>query len=121
MRSLYSKRGLEGICKLFGITRQAYYYHIDSKLKQGLVREQILIMVKSVRKIHPRMGTRKIYDLIKPDLDLQGIKLGRDKLFDLMSDNQLLIRNRKRRAITTNSYHHFKKHKNLIKDFRGIN
>jgi phage antirepressor YoqD-like protein len=41
------------------------------------------------------MGCRKIYALIKEELDLQGIKIGRDKLFNLMSDNQMLIRKRK--------------------------
>jgi len=63
------------------------------------------------------MGCRKIHELLKEELVQIGIKIGRDKLFDLLSDNQLLIRRRKRRTKTTNSYHMFKKHKNLIKGF----
>lgn len=61
------------------------------------------------------MGGRKIYYLIKPDLERLGIKMGRDALFDLMEANKLLITKRKRRHITTNSNHVYKKYPNLIK------
>ena len=114
---LFPTIGLEKICQLFGITRQAYYDYIGRSISRGLIDEHILNMVNSIRKIHPRMGCRKIHELLKPDLAQQGIKFGRDKLFQLLSDNQMLIRRRKRRAYTTNSYHHFKKYKNLISTF----
>lgn len=61
------------------------------------------------------MGGRKIYYLIKPDLERLGIKMGRDALFDLMEANKLLVTKRKRRHITTNSNHVYKKYPNLIK------
>jgi len=72
-------------------------------------------MVLKIRKKHHRMGGRKIYYLIKPDLERLGIKMGRDALFDLMEANKLLITKRKRRHITTNSNHVYKKYPNLIK------
>lgn len=52
--------------------------------------------------------------MIKADLAVQGIKIGRDKLFDLLRRKQLLIRRRKRFAVTTDSDHGFKVYKNLI-------
>ena len=72
-------------------------------------------MVLNIKKDHPRMGTRKIYHLIKPDLENIGIKMGRDALFDLMDANNLKVTKRKRRHITTNSNHVFRKYPNLIK------
>lgn len=72
-------------------------------------------MVLNIRKDHPRMGTRKIYHLIKPDLKRSNIKMGRDALFDLMAENNLKVTKTKRRHITTNSNHLFKKYPNLIK------
>jgi putative transposase len=50
-----------------------------------------------------------------PDrLQHHGISIGRDKLFDLLAGNNMLIRKRKRRkAITTNSNHPFRKYPNL--------
>ena len=72
-------------------------------------------MVLKIKKDHPRMGTRKIYHLIKPDLEQSNIKMGRDALFDLVAANNLQVTKRKRRHITTNSNHVFKKYPNLIK------
>jgi transposase InsO family protein len=43
--------------------------------------------------------------------------MGRDALFDLLSANHMLIRKRKRKVHTTNSFHWLRKYPNLIKDF----
>ena len=43
-----------------------------------------------------------------------GIKIGRDKLFEILERYGLLVRYRKRKAITTNSNHPFYKYDNLI-------
>lgn len=45
------------------------------------------------------------------------IKMGRDMFFKFLRDNNLLIRARKIRAITTDSKHWYKKYSNLIKEF----
>jgi putative transposase len=45
------------------------------------------------------------------------IKMGRDALFDLLSSNHLLVRKRKRRIQTTQSFHWLRKYQNLIRDF----
>jgi transposase InsO family protein len=63
------------------------------------------------------MGGRKLYELLHPFLLEHQIKMGRDALFDLLSANGLLVRKKKRKIYTTNSYHWFKKYKNLIKDY----
>ena len=76
----------------------------------------VVQMVSRIKKDHPRMGTRKIYHLIKEDLDSQGIKMGRDALFDLLGSQRMLVTKRKRRHITTNSNHWLRKYPNLIKE-----
>ena len=50
-------------------------------------------------------------------MDRMNIKMGRDALFDLMASEQMLVQRRKRKHITTNSNHWYKKYPNLI---RGI-
>lgn len=108
--------GLGRICRLFGITRQAYYKHLRA-IERILIEDHIVCqMVLALKKEHPRMGTRKIYHLIKPDLERSKIKMGRDALFDLVSENNLQVTKRKRKHITTNSNHVFKRYPNLIKD-----
>jgi putative transposase len=73
-----------------------------------------------VREEHPRMGGKKLYYLLKEQLVSQGIKLGRDALFDLLAANNLLIRRRKCKTITTFSRHKFRKYPNLIKDLTPL-
>ncbi len=118
MRTLYPSVGLGKLCRLFGLSRQAYYEFIKRSMRNKLRDEQVLIMVKHLRATHPRMGTRKIYEVLQPEMHMQGIRMGRDQLFELLSDNQLLVRKRKRKVKTTNSYHHFYKYGNLIRDFK---
>ena len=67
------------------------------------------------RKQLPRIGTRKVYHLIKEDLRDQGVKFGRDKLFDLMRLYGLQIKPRKRYTQTTMSKHWLRKWPNIIK------
>jgi transposase InsO family protein len=70
--------------------------------------------VNEIRSDLPRLGTRKLQHLLTPKLETHGIKIGRDALFNILSDNKLLIRQRKRKAITTDSRHWMKKYNNLI-------
>jgi transposase InsO family protein len=72
-------------------------------------------MISSKRKDHPRMGVRKIYFMIKEDMDKLNIKMGRDALFDLMASEHMLVQRRKRKHITTNSNHWYRKYPNLIR------
>lgn len=49
-----------------------------------------------------------------PLLQQHGIRIGRDKLFDIIADSGMLIRKRKRRS-TTNANHPYRCYPNLIK------
>jgi transposase InsO family protein len=108
--------GLERICRLFGFSRQSFYKHLKATEKMLIEDHIVLQMVLNIKKDHPRMGARKIYHLIKPDLERSNIKMGRDSLFDMMAANKLLVTKRKRKHITTNSNHVYRKYPNLIKE-----
>lgn len=66
----------------------------------------------------PRLGTRKLYYLLKDELQSLGIKIGRDALFDYLRSEQMLIRRKKSYTKTTDSKHWLKKHPNLVKQMR---
>ena len=70
--------------------------------------------MRGVRTLMPRIGTRKLYYLLKHDLS--QLNVGRDKLFRILRANHMLIIPKKSYHITTNSHHRFRKHKNLIED-----
>lgn len=83
--------------------------------KQILKREAVKKLVDRERKFLPRVGTRKLHELIKNDLQHQGLKYGRDKLFALMKYYGLHIRPRRRYMQTTMSKHWLRKWPNIIK------
>jgi len=103
------------VCLLFGITRQAYYKHYKKQQQIYYEEEIVLKLVNAIRVNQPRIGTRKLYYLIKEDLRKHQIMIGRDSLFDILSKYGLLVRLRKKRAYTTNSMHTARKYPNLIK------
>lgn len=64
------------------------------------------------------MGTRKLYFLVQSRIKLKGIKIGRDKLFSLLREEGLLVRRKRRYAVTTQSRHRFHKYVNLVKSWK---
>jgi transposase InsO family protein len=117
MKSNFPRIGLAKLCSWFGISRQAFYQYNWEAISHTLEDDMILQQVRQIRKNHRRMGTRKLYELLQPYLLENQIKIGRDALFDLLASNHLLVRKRKRKIQTTNSYHRLKKYPNLIKSF----
>jgi transposase InsO family protein len=99
-------------CELFGVSRQVYYRSKQSLSRRQLVTAQVVELVFSVRQQMPRIGTRKLYYLLQDQLSNIGV--GRDKLFAILKANHMLIRPKKNYRKTTDSYHRFRKHKNLI-------
>jgi putative transposase len=117
MKSNYPKIGLGKFCRLLGVTRQAYYQHFWYQEQLVFEDELIVSEVLRIRKNHRHMGARKLYELLQPFLLEHQIKMGRDRLFNVLSANYLLVRRRKKQTITTNSFHRFKKYPNLIRNF----
>jgi len=118
MKDIYRHISLARLCRLLGITRQAFYKHFwevsDITVEQQLVLDQVY----EIRQIHPAIGVRKLYHMLQPFLLEHQVKMGRDALFDLLAVNKLLVRKRRRRISTTQSFHWLKKYPNLIKDWR---
>ena len=117
MKNNHPKIGLGKFCRLLGVTRQAYYQHLWHQEQYVFEEELIVSEVMKIRKNHRHIGGRKLYELLQPFLIEHQIKMGRDRLFVLLSANYLLVKRRKKQTITTNSYHRFKKYPNLIRNF----
>ena len=116
MRKQFPKIGLNSLCKLFGKTRHAYYDALWRRKDESLQDEIVLQLVKEIRQKQPKIGTRKLQFMLKDKLSEHKIQIGRDGLFDLLAEHKLLVKKRKRRAITTNSHHWMKKYDNLIEN-----
>ena len=103
-------------CQRLDLTRDAYYKMCNRNESKQQVRDKVMEFVIARRNQLPREGVRKLHRAISQDLNDNHIKFGRDKLFDLLRDNNMLIRRKKRYVRTTNSWHRFHKYPNLIKD-----
>ena len=101
-------------CTLLGITRQAIYQreHRDKTRRTEL--KPVKAMVLDIRRLMPRLGGRKLYHLLKPQLIAAGIKLGRDGLFSYLKSEKLLVPPKRSYTKTTYSKHWMRKHPNLL-------
>ncbi|MBW3781104.1 IS3 family transposase [Aeromonas veronii] len=118
-RQVLSQRQVERLtivraCLFLGISRQAYYKRnrvADERHAQGL---QVVRFVRQVRLRQPRVGTRKLHYLLQGQDD-DGLKVGRDRLFRILTEHRLLVPPRRAYHKTTHSFHRFYRHPNLLK------
>lgn len=89
-----------GCCRHLGISKQAYYKLKKKRDEKKEKEERIIKQVLFVRQEMPRVGTRKLHYILKSDLGV-----GRDKLFEILRKEQMLITKRKKYVKTTNSKH----------------
>lgn len=104
------------ICGLFGYSRQAWYDSQKRHSRSQMEEVFILKQARVLREEHKHMGGEKLLLLLSPVLEEHGIKCGRDKFLNLLSEHGLLVRRRRRKPRTTDSNHFYRKYPNLIKD-----
>jgi len=61
------------------------------------------------------MGGRKLFEILQPFFLEHQIKMGRDAFFELLQASNLLVRHKKRKIYTTQSFHWYKKYPNKVK------
>lgn len=106
----------EKVCRQLGISRMGLYKKEKRELQRQLEAELVIRQVQQIRKDQPRLGVRKLQVKLREMMSRHGIKLGRDGLFDLLREFELLVKQRKYRHYTTNSKHPFYKYPNLVKE-----
>lgn len=102
-------------CRFLQLSRQAYYQGLARQAQQVQQYQTILRFVREIRIEQPRIGTRKLQHLLLSKAQ-EGLKIGRDRLFDLLRWQRLLVTNKRAYHKTTHSHHRFYKHPNLLKE-----
>lgn len=102
------------LCGLFGKTRQAYYKRKKESYKESLNEDLVLTVVRKIRETQKRTGGRKLIGMVRERVPAEQL-MGRDEFFNLLRRYGLLVRKRKFRAVTTNSFHWLHKYPNIIK------
>lgn len=107
---------VEQICSCFDMHRDAYYKY-KKRYKQRISEEsQVIELVKSERRIQSRIGTIKLHKELSGSFEGLGLKVGRDRLFDVLRAHDMLVKRKRSSCKTTDSYHRFHKYNNLVKD-----
>jgi putative transposase len=111
-RKYYS---LDNLCTAFGYTRQAWYNHVKRSELQTFQEHLVLQRIREIRTQLPKTGCIKLYKALNNGfLQALGINMGRDAVFNLVRENGMLIKTKKRYAVATNSVHRFKVHSDLV-------
>lgn len=108
---------MENICCLFGVSRQANLQYLKNQSQKASYDNLVIQQVMQIRTLHPKIGTRKLFHMLKPFFIEHSIEMGRDALFNLLAKEKLLIRTRIRKISTTYSGHWMRKWPNLIKNY----
>lgn len=103
------------MCSYFGYSRSGYYRSLELKIASELREDVVRKLVQEIRCYQPKIGGKKLYRLLKNDLDKLPGSIGRDKFFDILRELGLLVKRRKKYVSTTDSYHRFRKYKNKLK------
>jgi len=111
---------MKKICNILGISRQGYYKGRKKKGTKQLQEEMIICLVQSQRKKMPMLGGKKLHRLLSADFTKMKIELGRDKFFDILRRNKLLVSRKRRYAKTTYSSHRFWVYDNLIRGIQPV-
>jgi len=105
---------MDVLCGLFGRSKQAFYQHHRKADENRIDKERILLYIKEIRDNLPGCGVRKIHEMLRRYH--QTCHIGRDRLFDLLREEGMLIRKRKRKKRTTYSDHHMRVYPNAVTD-----
>jgi putative transposase len=99
------------------MTRQNYYERRKQRQRRQVDADLVTQLVVAERQQQPRLGTRKLHFLLQDQLTQAGVRLGRDRMFEVLRERELLVVPRAAEyPRTTNSYHCLPVFSNQIKD-----
>lgn len=101
-----------------GLTRHAWYAATRRQQKAGFQASLVLAEVRRLRQQIPGLGTVKLHEIMQSFLAVHQIKLGRDKLHNLLKINGLVLIKKRMCVRTTNSMHGLKTYPNRSKDLK---
>ncbi len=105
------------------MSRQNVYKGRRNRQRRAVDEQLIVELVRMERRIQPRLGGRKLYGMLKRELEEAGVKVGRDRFFEVLRAQGLLVEPLPRSPRTTYSRHSLPVFRNRLKErvVRGPN
>jgi putative transposase len=105
---------VSALCERVQMSRQNYYAARRLRQRREVDEALILALVRRERMVQPRLGGRKLRHLLEADLEEAGVNVGRDRFFELLAENDLLVAPKRGTPRTTNSRHSLPVFHNLL-------
>jgi len=106
------------LCEKVGMSRQNFYKSRRDRQRQVVDEGLVKQLVEAERAVQPRIGGLKLHALLCPELEAAGLSIGRDRFFEILRRQGLLLEPLPRAPRTTNSRHSLPVFTNLIKDIK---
>jgi transposase InsO family protein len=103
------------LCHKLGMSRQNYYKARREREQREADSGLIEQLVRAQRAAQPRLGGRKLFHILGPELVYAGVKVGRDRFFEVLRERSLLLDRLPGVPKTTNSRHSLPVFHNLVK------
>lgn len=106
------------------MSKQNLYKVKKARERREVDEELVAELVRRERLVQPEAGGLKLYHELKEELAEAGVRIGRDRFFEVLRQEGLLLeRRRSRGPRTTDSRHRFRVYTNLVRDrvFTGPN
>lgn len=103
------------LCKLFGVTKQAFYKYVDHSMDRYIREHFVLEFVKRVRAKDPGIGGEKLWLMYRNEFGTSLACVGRDCFCDILSKYKLTVRKRLRAPRTTDSSHDLPRYPDLTR------
>ena len=104
------------VCRRLGMSRQNYYARHQHRRRRIVDGDFVAELVRRERAQQSRLGTRKLYHMLKPELEQAGVRMGRDRMFEELRSRDLLLEPVPAQyPRTTQSYHNLPVFRNEIK------
>ena len=96
------------------MSRQNYYKARKARQRREVDEHLVKQLVKAERAIQPRLGGLKLHYMLREKLAGEGVNLGRDRFFEVLRSQDLLLEPLQKAPRTTNSAHSLPVFTNLI-------
>jgi len=93
-------------------------YYKSRKVRERKKVDEVLVkrLVEAERAVQPRLGGLKLHSMLREKLESEEVPLGRDRFFEVLRNQALLLEALPKAPRTTNSKHSLPVFSNLVKD-----
>ena len=118
LKMLHPSYSQQEMCRSLGVSRQAHHKSSVRTARVVMGREVVVPLINEIRKAQRKVGGRKLYKMLSVTFKNLDVPMGRDQFFELLREEGLLLRRRKRRVRTTMSRHRMPVYPDLLKRAR---